>query len=466
MVRPPLSEWEDVFGFTEDPTPGDPEILEQLASEYQKVSNDAEDARSVVSRLDSKDLGEGKSMAKLREKLGELPDQVNRLQSSYEKAADTVKVFATQLRESQEKADRALRDGREAKDRLASAVAVAAAAGARVEGLDRAEAPPPDDEAAASSARQAMADAKASLGAAQNSVENAEADLEAARLLALDAQELRVSDAQIARRSLEEAEDEAVEGKSVWEKILDWVGAALGVLGAIIGVVGLFLSGPFAIVAAVAVLGIGIAGVGITIAKAVLTGELDVVGLVLGIVGVAFGGAAVFNSVKAVKGVATALSNFGSKIAGMFKTIGALFGKGPVKPPLPGNIPLNNLDPGGNPIGALAPAIGRIFNWSKEYTIPGIPGLLGQFPKLDVLARLTGGIQAFVLAEAPWGFETVWYGKSIALIVVATLNDFAAAIYGLLTMPDSAFDTPSVQLDGDFPEVTEEELEELLDDES
>lgn len=193
MARPPLSEWEDVFGFTEDPTPGDPEILEQLASEYRKVSHDADDAGSVVSRLDSKDLGEGKSMEELRNKLGELPDQVGRLQSSYEKAAAAVKEYATRLRESQEQADKALRDGREAKDRLASAVEVATAAGAKVTGLDNAEAPPPDDEAAKSSARRAMADAKAEQDDAVRSVESAEADLEAARRLALDARELRVS---------------------------------------------------------------------------------------------------------------------------------------------------------------------------------------------------------------------------------------------------------------------------------
>ena len=57
MARPPQADWESVFGFSADPTPGDPEILEKLASEYRSISNDAQSAHSVVARLDSAAAG-------------------------------------------------------------------------------------------------------------------------------------------------------------------------------------------------------------------------------------------------------------------------------------------------------------------------------------------------------------------------------------------------------------------------
>ncbi|CAM5689467.1 putative T7SS-secreted protein [Streptomyces purpurascens] len=452
MARPPLSEWEDVFGFTEDPTPGDPEILEQLASEYRKVSHDADDAGSVVSRLDSKDLGEGKSMEELRNKLGELPDQVGRLQSSYEKAAAAVKEYATRLRESQEQADKALRDGREAKDRLASAVEVATAAGAKVTGLDNAEAPPPDDEAAKSSARRAMADAKAEQDEAARSVESAEADLEAARRLALDAQELRVSDAGLARRQLDEAEAEAVEGKSTWDKIWDIVGAVLGFVAGVLGVLALFIPGLQALGATLLIVGLGAASLGITIAKAVLTGEVDIVGIVLGVVGLAFGGAAIFNSAKAaitagtslgkaLSGIGRAFKGAGTYVSNVFKGLGK-------PPPVVQDIPLNTLGPLGNVGGGvLGAGLGR-FATGWRYVLPG---MTGQIPGGDLLLKLGQGLKGLMILDAGLGFKTIWYGQSFALPVLSGLNDSVGAVYGLITGVPGGPDGATVQAKGDFP---------------
>ncbi|WP_425825872.1 hypothetical protein [Streptomyces fractus] len=304
MTRPPLADWETVFGFSEDPTPGDPETLEKLAAEYRSVSHDAQSAHSVVARLDSDELGEGRSMEKLRTQLGELPKQVGKLQSSYEAAADAIAQYAVRLKESQHQADRALDKGRDAKERLDSATDVAAAASAHVKHLDGAEPPPPDDQEARGSALRALADAREAEGEAARSVESAEADLEAARMLAVDARELRTSDAGVAKRALEDAEGEAVEGKSFWDRIGDLLNTIFSVIGTVLGVIAMFISGPVGIALAIGSVVFGAASLGMTIGKGFDTGKWDIPSLVLGAVGLAAGGFSVLSGFKGVGGVA------------------------------------------------------------------------------------------------------------------------------------------------------------------
>ncbi|MDQ8703440.1 hypothetical protein RCO28_13220 [Streptomyces sp. LHD-70] len=294
MARPPLADWESVFGFSEDPTPGDPEILEQLATQYRSVSEDALSARSVVSRLDSQELGEGESIEKLWTKLGDLPVQVGKLQSSYEVAAGAINRYADSLRETQQQADRALDQGRTAKEQLDAAILVAASASAHVDSLDSADVPPPDDEEARSSARRALTDAQQAKSDAQQSVESAESELEAARLLALDAQDLRTSDAALAKRELEEAEDEAVEGKNFWEKIGDLLNLVFSVVSAVLGVVAMVITGPIGVVFGAGALIFGAGSVLLSIAKGFDTKEWDVIGIVTGIVGLGLGGFAMW----------------------------------------------------------------------------------------------------------------------------------------------------------------------------
>ncbi|MEU6845328.1 hypothetical protein ABZ930_25965 [Streptomyces sp. NPDC046716] len=300
MARPPLADWETVFGLSEDPTPGDAEILEQLASEYRSISHDAQSAHSVVTRLVADELGEGRSMEQLRTQLGELPGQVGKLQESYEAAADAVAKYAVRLRDHQDQADRALERGRDAKQRLDSATEVASAASAHVKRLDGAEPPPPDDEAARSSARRALADARQAENEAARSVDSAESDLEAARLLAVDAQELRTSDAGVAKRELEEAESEAVAGKTWWEKFGDILNMVFSIIGTVLGVIAMFVAGPLGIALAIGSILFGAASLGLTIRKGVETGSWDVVGIVLGVIGLAAGGISVLSGFKGV----------------------------------------------------------------------------------------------------------------------------------------------------------------------
>ncbi|MFI5664197.1 putative T7SS-secreted protein [Streptomyces sp. NPDC051684] len=318
MTRPPLAEWESVFGFSQDPTPGDPEILENLAAEYRSISHDAHSAHSVVSRLDSDELGEGESMEKLRTQLGELPKQVGKLHSSYEAAAAAVATYAGQLKETQDQADRALEKGREAKDRLDSATDVASAASAHVKRLDSAEQPPPDDQQARSSARTALADAREAESEAQRSVESAESDLEAARMLAVDAEELRTSDAGVAKRALEDAEGEAVEGKNFWDRIGDLLNSIFSVIGTVLGVIAMFISGPIGIALAIGSVVFGAASLGLTIGKGFDTGKWDIPSLVMGTVGLAAGGFSILKGYVGVGSLGKASVGIGDWVKNFF----------------------------------------------------------------------------------------------------------------------------------------------------
>ncbi|MER5442737.1 hypothetical protein ACWD2L_29275, partial [Streptomyces sp. NPDC002754] len=135
MARPAVSDWEDVFGFSDDPTPGDADMLGDLARQYRSVADNAGDALPLVSGLENNQTGEGKTMDKLREKLGDLASQVQKLHSSYDQAAGALDVYVHSLRDQQRNADQALEKGREAKERLESATNVVKAAVADISTL-------------------------------------------------------------------------------------------------------------------------------------------------------------------------------------------------------------------------------------------------------------------------------------------------------------------------------------------
>ncbi|GGK98186.1 hypothetical protein [Streptomyces flaveus] len=301
MVRPAVSEWESVFGFADDPTPGDAEMLGRLASSYRSVADNAGDALPLVSQLENQQVGEGKSMEKLRDKLGDLANHVRKLHSSYDQAASALSTYMKSLSDQQQRADQALADGQDAKDRLASATEVVRAAGADIGRLDAA-APPPDDQEARRNTRRALDEARDSQSSAQGLADDAQADLDAARLLAEDARNVREADAAVAARALDEARDEAVEGKSVWEKIRDKLSLAFGIIGGVLGVLAMLVPGLQGIGLALTIgsFAFSAAAFGINISKSVETGEWDVLDIVLSSVGLILGGAAIVKGVGAI----------------------------------------------------------------------------------------------------------------------------------------------------------------------
>ncbi|MFC8130109.1 hypothetical protein [Streptomyces sp. NPDC057302] len=292
MARPAVSDWETVFGFSDDPTPGDAEMLGKLAGQYRSVADDADQALPVVSGLKNSQLGEGKAMEKLRDKLGDLAHQVDKLHSSYDKAARALDTYADQLGDHQRKADNALVEGRDAKERLERATDAAAAAGSVISGLDAAAPPPPDDEAARRSARQAMEGARGDQSAAQGDADSAQGDLDAARMLAEDARELRETDASTAARALDDATSEAVPGKSLWEKIKDIFKKVLGFISAALGIIAMLIPGlqGLGLILTIASLVTAAVPFIMNIVDSIESGEWDVLDMVLSGLGLVLGG--------------------------------------------------------------------------------------------------------------------------------------------------------------------------------
>ncbi|MFE7300461.1 hypothetical protein [Streptomyces sp. NPDC057579] len=390
MARPAVSEWETVFGFSDDPTPGDAEMLTTLAGRYRAVANDADQALPIVSGLKNSQLGEGKAMDKLRDKLGDLANQVEKLHSSYDKAARALDTYADQLADHQRKADNAMVDGRDAKERLRRATDAAAAAGSVISGLDSAAPPPPDDEAARRSARQAMENARHDQSAAQGDADAAQRDLDAARMLAEDARELRESDASTAARALDEASGEAVGGKSLWDKIKDVFKKVLGFISAALGIIAMLIPGlqGLGLILTIASLVTAAIPFILNIVDSIQSGEWDILDMVLSGLGLVLGG------IGLVK-----IANLGG-IANTLKTVG------------------NDLKTIQINIKSVGPAI-KGFTGFKDPTA-FVGNILSKFPNgtmkiPDVLKQLPG-------LNNIWIKTGTWFDQSSNLIGVAGLG--------------------------------------------
>ncbi len=335
MARPATAEWE-VLDLSEDPTPGDPEILRKLATEYDAIADDAESTFTFVSRVDSGQTGEGKSMDKLREVLDDLPGQIGQVRDSYRLAADTLNAYIPKLETHQENADRALEDGRAAKERLGLAIAALETAESNVTSLESGQ--PPKGEQVQAAALDAIATARTEQTTAQGDVDSAETALSAAKRLAEDARALRESDASAAANEFDAAKDSAVEGYSFWEGLWDEIlSLVLGIIAVVVAVVGILVP-PLAVVSLVIGLVVGVADLALTIGKGIDTGDMDWASLALGIVGLGLGG---------FSGVAKVIDNGG----GVVNTLKQGFDDAVdyLRPPKPGGGGSRGLDPDSPP---------------------------------------------------------------------------------------------------------------------
>ncbi len=317
MPRPPAAAW-SVLDLDDDPTPGEPDILERLAAEYTAIADDAETAATLISRIQSADLGEGRSLDKLREKLDELPGQIGKLRDSYREAAEAVAGYAPRLRTHQDAAERARLMAEEAQSRLDAADAELGGIENALAAATRAVTAAGDagDDQAGVTARDDVDRISADRVAAQNRSADASTELNIAKRLAADARELRTSDASTAVAMLAEAEDNAVREKSFFEKIAGLLGTILGVIGFVTGILGLILTGPIGFVfTAISVL-VGIASLGVTAANVAISGpgKFGIAELVLGgiatVLGVGGLGAAISGAFKAGRGLSHVVKTF------------------------------------------------------------------------------------------------------------------------------------------------------------
>lgn len=320
MARPAVSEWESVFGFSDDPTPGDAEVLGELARSYRSVADNAGDALPLVSGLENQQVGEGKSMDKLRDKLGDLTEQVRKLHSSYDQAAGALDTYVHSLRDQQRNADNALEKGKEAKERLASATEAVRAAGATIGRLD-AVTHPPDDHEARASTRRALDEARTSRSTAQTHADDAQADLDAARLLAEDARGVREEDAVTAAQKLDDAKEESVEGYSLWEQIRKAFSLALGIISGVLGVLAMLVPGLQGVGLALTIGSFvtGATAFGINMSMSAEKGEFNVLGIVLSSIGLFLGGGAVLKGVGSIAKSVTSAVKVGGASGGISK---------------------------------------------------------------------------------------------------------------------------------------------------
>jgi RHS repeat-associated protein len=323
-VMPRPNDWW-VLDLDKDPTPGDPARVDALGDRFLDFSEVAERAYRSVTSLqgDSAVMSwVGLSGDAFREHFGEFPEQLRKLYTSHQLCGDALTVYSPQLSQAQAQADRALADGREARDRLGSTTSTLATAQA---GTDSAAShaeklknpdktvPAPDPDQVAQAVRDAQV-AQERQSAAQGAVDSAEQALEAAKSLAEQARALRTTAAQTCAKQIDEASDAGIKPRSFWQKLAEafkklwdiiceiakWVALVAGVIAMIIG-------GPLAWVALAA-------GV-ILLIKAIIDfaqGHGSIMDLIFGIIGV----------IPGVKGLTTLAKLKDLHRIGGFKEIG------------------------------------------------------------------------------------------------------------------------------------------------
>ncbi len=87
----------DLLDRSEDPVPWDTDDVIGLSRFYEKLSDAAKDAAADMRRLDGDELGEGDTVAALKELVKELPKHLDKAQDAYEKGYKALDRWQTSL---------------------------------------------------------------------------------------------------------------------------------------------------------------------------------------------------------------------------------------------------------------------------------------------------------------------------------------------------------------------------------
>ncbi|MFW6723064.1 DUF6531 domain-containing protein [Streptomyces sp. MAR4 CNY-716] len=247
----------------EDPTPGDPQRVKQLARELHDFADDVADALRQIKGMAGEDAllrWAGKTAKAFQDEFEEVPKNLKKLQRSYDLAGDALASYWPKLERAQSLADKALARGREARHelssatgRLDSATSWVERATAKAEEYDEKEGKEKPDESEVRAATRNATDARSAQTSAQTAVDNAEAGLEAAKKMAADAKKMREDAASEAKEKLDDASDAGIQNRKWWEKAVDWVKDnwdtivnVCKVIVAVLGIVVLIIGGPLA----------------------------------------------------------------------------------------------------------------------------------------------------------------------------------------------------------------------------
>ncbi|WP_127500322.1 hypothetical protein [Actinoplanes solisilvae] len=217
----------DILGMDQDPAPGDPDRIDELARFYEEIRDDAQTGVRVLGRGGSLSRARGESMEKLRDMLGKLPGKLQQTVDSFDAAAQAYRTYARVLRDQQTRIDTA---------------------------MDQAlEAGPATRRVAPRAATDATPDQIAEVRAAADEITGAKARLSAAQRLAADARRLREAASARCRAALDDAADKAIKppprrrffqrigdffrNNPIFRLIIDIVIAVVGVVLPVVGIV-------------------------------------------------------------------------------------------------------------------------------------------------------------------------------------------------------------------------------------
>ncbi|MFD7687851.1 DUF6531 domain-containing protein [Streptomyces sp. NPDC059781] len=254
-----------VLDLDKDPTPGDPQRIRKLAGTLHDFADDVGDALRDLKGIATEDeilSWAGKTAEVFADEFGDAPKRLRKLKKSYELAGDALTGFWPDLQDAQEKADKALRDGRKARDELTTAQTALSGANdwvqtatAKADSYDPSknggkDVPKPDEADVRRATRDA-AHAKSRQAAAERDVESAQSALDAAKKLAGQAKGLREEAARRTVTKLKEASDAGIPNRHWWEEIGDWVSdhwdeivTVCKWVVAVVGIIVMIIGGP------------------------------------------------------------------------------------------------------------------------------------------------------------------------------------------------------------------------------
>ncbi|WAX78568.1 putative T7SS-secreted protein [Streptomyces sp. KMM 9044] len=233
-IRP--TDWH-VLDLEKDPTPGDPRRIRKLAGALHDFADDVGEALRDLKGIAKEDeilSRAGKTADVFAQEFADAPRRLRKLRKSYDLAGDALATFWPDLQDAQEKADKALRDGRKARAELTTAQTVLSGADdwvrtatGKVDSYDPAKSggrnvPEPDEADVRRATRDAQ-HAKARQATAERNAESAQSALDAAKKLAGQAKGLREEAARRTVTKLREASDAGIPNRRWWEEIGDWV---------------------------------------------------------------------------------------------------------------------------------------------------------------------------------------------------------------------------------------------------
>ncbi|WP_129842723.1 DUF6531 domain-containing protein [Streptomyces sp. RFCAC02] len=259
------SDWSPL-GMDSDPTPGDPADVRTLADELQTFADDVGEAlgkiRGMAGDRAVQDWS-GLSAEAFRDEFDGVPDNLTKLQNSYDLCAQALHTYWPKLETAQGQADRALERAVAAQADLTAAQADLNAAWEQVwqtrdevnrleRAGERTDAEPPDDSEVRAATRERTA-AETARHAARDRVDDAQERLTAARRLAEQAKEMREEAARNAARDIDEASDAGIHNRKWWEDAFHWVSEnwdtivdVCKVVVAVLGIVVMIIGGPLA----------------------------------------------------------------------------------------------------------------------------------------------------------------------------------------------------------------------------